>query len=301
MIQNPYWEIVQLIPNDSIYGRLRGEAFRPDSYPRLRDYIEPSPYGEEREQDQKNLLRAEELLGERPNRSVLVRKFAWSITAPNVLDFIVKTLDGRSVVEMGAGTGYWAWMLTQLGVDVIAYDSDPPEKGTNSWHAEKTKQWHVYTAEERLAHYENWKLFKEVTDNLHQLSKDNPEMVPEWPDYEELPEGDWLDRPAGVSGKHESYHPILEGGPEALRNHADRVLFLSWPPYDSPMAADCLMNYEGDTLIFIGENDGGCTGDELFFEALEKHWTLVDELWTEGGFIQWSGLNDYVQIFRRNV
>src|SRR5262245_34518575 len=33
------------------------------------------------------------------------------------------------IVEIGAGTGYWAWMLRNAGVDVIAYDKQPVVTG----------------------------------------------------------------------------------------------------------------------------------------------------------------------------
>ncbi len=30
------------------------------------------------------------------------------------------------IVEIGAGTGYWAWLLRQIGTDIVCYDSRPP-------------------------------------------------------------------------------------------------------------------------------------------------------------------------------
>ncbi len=43
------------------------------------------------------------------------------------------------VVEIGAGGGYWALMLRQAGVDVVAYDPDPEggpasDDGQRGWH-----------------------------------------------------------------------------------------------------------------------------------------------------------------------
>jgi hypothetical protein len=31
------------------------------------------------------------------------------------------------LLEVGAGTGYWAWLLSQMHVDVVAYDREPPD------------------------------------------------------------------------------------------------------------------------------------------------------------------------------
>lgn len=58
-------------------------------------------------------------------RSWFTSVFAWAIPSPKALDFIAETLDGRPLVEIGAGNGYWAWCLAQMGVDVVAYDRSP--------------------------------------------------------------------------------------------------------------------------------------------------------------------------------
>ena len=39
----------------------------------------------------------------------------------------------RPVVEMGAGTGYWTALLRQRGVDVVAYDANPPRRITKAF------------------------------------------------------------------------------------------------------------------------------------------------------------------------
>lgn len=64
------------------------------------------------------------------------RTFAWAVPSPEMLDWMVERIDGRTLVEIGAGTGYWAWQLQQLGVHVRAYDIAPPGRMTsnNQWH-----------------------------------------------------------------------------------------------------------------------------------------------------------------------
>jgi hypothetical protein len=41
----------------------------------------------------------------------------------------------RGVVEIGAGTGYWARLLHDRGVDVVAFDVAPPPSIDNPWFA----------------------------------------------------------------------------------------------------------------------------------------------------------------------
>ena len=57
------------------------------------------------------------------NRTLHTHQFAYAIPTHKALSTI-----GRygPIVEIGAGTGYWAWMLRQATIDVVAYDLHPP-------------------------------------------------------------------------------------------------------------------------------------------------------------------------------
>jgi hypothetical protein len=65
------------------------------------------------------------------------------------------------------------------------------------------------------------------------------------------------------------------GGPEKAADHPDRVLLLIWPPYNTPMAADTLDAYTGDTVIYVGDRDGGCTADDRFHQLLEHRYSNI--------------------------
>lgn len=106
--QNPYWDIVRLLPLDrSIdYYDGSGHATQVDGYARRvgRDYL--------------------------ASRDQLCKTYAYAIPTPDDLVWLASTLDGRGVVEIGTGTGYWAWQLHQAGVDVLAVDEFPGEANT---------------------------------------------------------------------------------------------------------------------------------------------------------------------------
>ena len=61
-------------------------------------------------------------------RRELVARFAWAIPAPAALAAVAET---GPLVEVGAGTGYWAALLRELGADVVATD---PAAGANPYH-----------------------------------------------------------------------------------------------------------------------------------------------------------------------
>jgi hypothetical protein len=73
-------------------------------------------------------------------RGPLVRKYSWAIPTEEAVRRII---DHGPIVEMGAGTGYWAYLIRILNGDVIAYDVTPPSNESsledwNIWHAGNT-------------------------------------------------------------------------------------------------------------------------------------------------------------------
>jgi hypothetical protein len=60
---------------------------------------------------------------------------------------------------------------------------------------------------------------------------------------------------------------IYKGTEEKAAQHFNKTLFLCWPPYNEAMAYVALKKYieaGGQKFIYIGEGDGGCTGDDDF-------------------------------------
>ena len=69
-------------------------------------------------------------------RKKLVRQYAWATPTEAAMRTV---LTYGPVVEMGAGTGYWAWLMGKLGGDVAAYDKFAEGKvlGVNPWNSGK--------------------------------------------------------------------------------------------------------------------------------------------------------------------
>ncbi len=65
-------------------------------------------------------------------RDRLVARYSWAI--PNVA--ALRALAAAApLIEIGAGNGYWAALLRQMGVDILAFDANPPldEAHTNEY------------------------------------------------------------------------------------------------------------------------------------------------------------------------
>lgn len=65
------------------------------------------------------------------DRRDLVHAFSWTITDPWAVHFVATYARGRLIDPM-AGTGYWAFLLAQLGVDTVCFDDKPG--ADNFWH-----------------------------------------------------------------------------------------------------------------------------------------------------------------------
>ena len=63
-------------------------------------------------------------------------KYSWAIPTAEAVSVIASY--GVSVVDFGAGSGYWSYLLSEAGVDVVAYDDWSWGRPMKLWHPVKT-------------------------------------------------------------------------------------------------------------------------------------------------------------------
>ncbi|MBZ9715322.1 class I SAM-dependent methyltransferase [Deinococcus multiflagellatus] len=88
---------------------------------------------------------------------------------------------------------------------------------------------------------------------------------------------------------------VLVGEARRAADHPEATLLLCWPPYVLPMAAQALAAYQGDTVVYIGEGQGGCTADDAFHAQLAAQWRLV----VEQEIPRWDGWHDHLWVYQR--
>ncbi len=81
----------------------------------------------------------------------------------------------------------------------------------------------------------------------------------------------------------------------AARTATEPTLLTIWPAYMGSWSGAALKAFTGQRVVYVGESDGGCTGDEPFHEELAAHWTLDSEV----AIPQWWGIHDNVWLYRR--
>lgn len=70
-------------------------------------------------------------------RRVATYYYSWAVPSQPVIYALLHY--GRNIVEIGAGTGYWAWLLTQAGASVVAVDNLSDSDNTSAaWCEEHT-------------------------------------------------------------------------------------------------------------------------------------------------------------------
>ena len=69
------------------------------------------------------------------SRHELVRKYAFAIPTDEAVE---KIASYGKLIEVGAGTGYWAKLISEAGGDILAFDIAPPDKEHNEYQFKET-------------------------------------------------------------------------------------------------------------------------------------------------------------------
>jgi hypothetical protein len=82
---------------------------------------------------------------------------------------------------------------------------------------------------------------------------------------------------------------------QAVEQFKTNCLFMSWPVYKSSIADDCLKIFQGNKLIYIGEDEGGCTADDAFFRTLDTKWDIEEVI----EIPRWFSISDRLYLYNR--
>lgn len=165
--------------------------------------------------------------------------FGWAIFKKADIEWLSQALREISgsqtpdVIEMGAGSGWLAFLLQQHDVHVAAYDIC----FGGTW-------------------VDGWKRF---------------------PWYNQC---------------------VKEGSTEKLASCSpSSILLLCWPDLDSKFGLDCLQQFPGSVVVFIGEHKDGCCADDSFFAELENSW----EMSKTRKMGHYPEIDDGIYIYRRRM
>lgn len=236
-------------------------------------------------------------------RSPACQLYSWAIPDQEAVDFLAGL---GPIVEIGAGTGYWARCITEAGGDVIAYDLCGGEMGTdvqeNHWHRDDS--WHWF----------------DVQEGGPEVAAAHPDraLLLCWPPYHPAKDTVWSDPKEIFDGEDaEGWEPQILGGLSVPGSLLPEIK--TWHRVnDKPcLAYEALMAYElagGQRVIYVGESSGGCTASGQFHARIGQGcdcwgddgpcgcpdvgpWTRMKEL----SIPQWDGIHDYVSIYERTA
>jgi hypothetical protein len=100
-----------------------------------------------------------------------------------------------------------------------------------------------------------------------------------------------------ISDKMEFPNGVLSmDAKSAIKSFKDRNVFMAWPPYNNPMAYEVVKTMKvGRYLVYVGESEGGCTGDSNFFDMLNNKFSEVDDIYLPS----WDGIYDNAKVYRK--
>jgi len=92
------------------------------------------------------------------------------------------------------------------------------------------------------------------------------------------------------------HYPVQKGDESILKQdkYNDYTLLLIWPPMDRT-ARRCLRYFKGKHVIYIGEDNGGCTANQSFFDSLYLNFNEIKEI----KIPQYPYINDKLTIYER--
>ena len=63
--------------------------------------------------------------------------YGFAVPTDEIIQKIIQLAEGEPIVEIGAGTGYWASLLHAAGANIDAYDISPPRLNKNQYKFER--------------------------------------------------------------------------------------------------------------------------------------------------------------------
>eukprot|EP00736_Rhodelphis_marinus_P014170 Rmarinus@m.26270 len=190
----------------------------------------------------------------------LIRQlFSWGIPNREALECIRRHCGQSGLIEVGAGTGYWAFLLHSIGLDVIAVDISGYTIANNTYHT----------------------------------------LVP----------GPFISQAECDDFNHRqlAFYHVQRGDESVVSRYPSRTLLLCWPPREDDksnmMAYNCVQNFAGETLLYVGEWRGQTTRESqygesagrLFQEYVESNFYLTETVVIPN----WPFSRDKLMVWRR--
>ena len=110
------------------------------------------------------------------------------------------------------------------------------------------------------------------------------------------------------SSDNQSWHKVFKLSPQPIvkmdaakyvRMYPVQLYILSWPDYGSDVAYRVWRSMKrGQYLLFIGEDEGGCTANDAFFKAVRSK--EISDIWgLEKNFIAFWGIHDRPILYQK--
>ena len=84
---------------------------------------------------------------------------------------------------------------------------------------------------------------------------------------------------------------------QALERYPERNMLVVWPDRTGDWAAQAFREFRGELVLYVGEEQGGCTGTREMFAEIERNYRTV----LEHPVPRWAGTEDRLTVLRRKT
>lgn len=171
-------------------------------------------------------------------RRIFTTNFSWSVPCKEAIETI-KNHGKEPILDVLAGTGFWAKLLKRNGIKVIASDI----------HKIKRKNYYHDTKGLEDTHKTIKTKYPDIYDDIKNVRQTKEKIL---------------------------RRNALKIGYDMKRNRINGDILLSWPPYCESFSDDLLSLINiGTNVFYVGEGKGGCTGDLSFHINLETNFKII--------------------------
>jgi hypothetical protein len=235
------------------------------------------------------------------------RKYAWAIPDERAIRAMYQY---GPIVEIGAGKGYWGYLLRKFTKEMNAM-TKKGEK-TPCAHRPELLASTVYTGYDFMPYTMAGETVADLEATLAQRKASSILTTSKRGQGKKSSLGALAEskRANYRSDEFPAWDKVLKGGPEMLAKHTDRTLFLCYPDdfefEAASMALKCLKMYKGDTIVLVGEafgqtaqsdNPWGRSAGADFQQHLAVSFHKVLQL----PLPSWPGSQDTLTVWRRTM
>jgi hypothetical protein len=215
-------------------------------------------------------------------QSIIIRLFGWALLSIEEIFKVAVHVRNKKVLSVGSGCAYLEFLLHQyFGIDIVCSDISPSDSFMNVEILPSHEAVRKYSDAQALfscwTPYVMGKAF-----HVQKCTKCNSDDVNPYIKWMHCAENDWnrIRKNRSINWQNEASRKkaFLKKRKEEFEKIPQKSNIICKSCIDD-CAYLALREFKGNTFVFIGEQQEGCTGSDRLFRLLSKEWTCVETIY----------------------